>query len=112
LPGEDFSKGITAEKALALLNRDVQTAVHSVNAAVRVSLSQNQFDALVSLAFNAGEGSVAASNQMMRAVNGGHVTEENSTAYRYIHVKGEAVVSQGLLNRRQAEYQMFSEGGP
>jgi hypothetical protein len=45
-------------------------------------------------------------------VNAGSVTESNFTAYRYIHVDGKAVVSQGLLNRREAEYQMYSGGGP
>lgn len=54
--------------------------------------------------------SVAPGNEMMRAVNAGDVTQDNFTAYRFIHVDGKAVVSQGLLNRRKAEYQMYSEG--
>jgi len=111
LPGEDFSKGVTKDQALTLLKQDVQTAVGQVNSALKVSVKQNQFDALVSLAFNAGGKSVLPSNQMMRAVNGGSVTEANFTAYRYIHVDGKPVVSQGLLNRREAEYQMYSGGG-
>jgi RHS repeat-associated protein len=111
LPSEDFSKGVTKDQALTLLKQDVQTAVGQVNSALKVSVKQNQFDALVSLAFNAGGKSVLPSNQMMRAVNAGSVTESNFTAYRYIHVDGRAVVSQGLLNRREAEYQMYS-GGP
>jgi GH24 family phage-related lysozyme (muramidase) len=65
---------------------------------------------LVSLAFNAGPVSVKSSNQMMRAVNAGNVTEENFTAYRFVHVNGQAVVSQGLLRRREDEYSMYSEG--
>jgi lysozyme len=113
LPGEDFSKGITKAQALDLLKQDVQGAVDAVNAGLKVSVKQNQFDALVSLAFNAGPGSVAANHQMMQAVNAGpgHVTEANFTAYKYIHVNGKPLVSQGLLNRREAEYKMFSEGG-
>lgn len=112
LPGEDFSKGVTKAQALALLKSDVGGAVKDVNAALKVSATQNQFDALVSLRFNAGQVSVLPGNEMMRAVNAGSVTESNFTAYRYVHVNGKAVVSQGLLNRREAEWQMFSGGGP
>jgi lysozyme len=110
LPGEDFSKGITKAQALDLLSHDAQGAVNAVNGALKVSVKQNQFDALVSLAFNAGPVSVKSSNQMMRAVNAGNVTEENFTAYRFVHVNGQAVVSQGLLRRREDEYSMYSEG--
>jgi RHS repeat-associated protein len=110
LPGEDFSNGITKAQALDLLNHDAQGAVSAVNASLNVPVKQNQFDALVSLAFNAGPVSVKATNQMMRAVNAGNVTEENFTAYRFVHVNGQAVVSQGLLRRREDEYLMYSEG--
>jgi lysozyme len=109
-PGEDFSGGITKDEALNLLKHDVQGAVNAVNASLGVPLKQNQFDALVSLAFNAGPVSVKATNQMMRAVNAGHVTQENFTAYRFVHVNGQVVVSQGLLRRREDEYLMYSEG--
>lgn len=65
----------------------------------------------MSLAFNAGPGSVAASHQMMRAVNAGKVTEVNFTAYEYVHDRnGKPVVSPGLLRRREDEYLMYSEG--
>ena len=110
LPGEDFSKGITKAQALALLNQDVQVAADEVNAALEVSVTQNQFDALVSFAYNAGPRSVLPGNEMMRAVNGGTVEEANFTAYRYIHVNGSPVVSQGLLNRREDEYHLYSKG--
>jgi RHS repeat-associated protein len=109
-PGEDFSKGITKAQALELLQHDVQRAVSAVNAGLKVSVTQNQFDALVSLAFNAGPGSVQSSHQMMQAVNAGHVTEENFTAYRFVHENGRAVESQGLLRRREEEHLMYSEG--
>ncbi len=56
------TKGITKDQALTLLKQDVQTAVGQVNSALNVSVKQNQFDALVSLAFNAGGKSVLPSN--------------------------------------------------
>jgi GH24 family phage-related lysozyme (muramidase) len=110
--GENFSNGITKQRALSLLKQDVQTAVGEVNAGLRVSVSQNQFDALVSLAFNAGPGSVAVNHEMMRAINLGWVHEENFTQYDKVTVNGEKEVSPGLLRRREEEWQMFSGGGP
>ncbi len=112
LPGEDFSKGITNTQALTLLKTDIQGAVGEVNAALNVSVKQNQFDALVSLAFNAGPRSVLPGNEMMRAVNGGNVGQANFTAYDKITVGRRLVFSQGLFNRRVAEYQMYTGGGP
>ncbi len=113
LPGEDFSKGITEAQALDLLKQDVQSTVNAVNAGlkdVKASVKQNQFDALVSLAYNAGSGSVQAKNQMMQAIKAGKLTEGNFTAYRWIHVNGKPVESTGLLRRRKAEYVIWSEG--
>ncbi len=55
LPGEDLSKGITKAQAEALLRQDVQHAVREVNVGLKAPASQNQFDALVSLAYNTGE---------------------------------------------------------
>lgn len=53
---EHFPTTLTHEEGLRLLARDVRTAEDVVNARVRVPLNQNQFDALVSFAFNIGEG--------------------------------------------------------
>lgn len=77
-------------------------------------MSQNQFDALVSLAFNAGPTSVLPGNEMMRAVNLdlNWVSEQNFSVYNKVTINGEKVVSQGLVNRREAEWEMFSGGGP
>jgi RHS repeat-associated protein len=109
LPGEDFSKGITKPQALALLKSDVKDPVAEVNAALGGPVAQNQFDALVDLAFNEGQVSVATGNEMMRAINGGGAGEANFTAYRYIHKNGRAVVDQGLLDRREDEWLLYSK---
>lgn len=47
--GEDFSKGITKEKAGELLAQDTKTAVDAVNSKVTTSLSQTKFDAVVEI---------------------------------------------------------------
>jgi lysozyme len=102
---------VTEAEAEVTLAKDVQGAVNAVNGGLSVSVTQSQFDALVSLAFNAGSRSVASDHQMMQAVNAGNVTEANFTAYRYIHDgDGMPIVSPGLLRRREDEYEMYSEG--
>ena len=110
LPGESFPRGITRAQAAVLLGRDVRSAESQVNRALKVPLSQIQFDALVDFAFNCGPRSVAGSLEMMTAVNNGRVTERNFTAYRYITVNGRQVVDEGLLARRQAEWLLYSQG--
>jgi len=53
LPGETFTR-ITEEQADQLLRKDVGIAENCINNYVKVTLSQNQFDALASLIFNIG----------------------------------------------------------
>ena len=65
-----------------------------------------------SLASNAEPEAVSPKHEMMQAVNTGHVTGKNFTAYDKITVNGEKVVSRGLLQRREAEYKIFSERKP
>lgn len=53
LPGEHFTT-ITEQEAEELLRKDISIAENCINSAVKVSISQNQFDALVSFTFNVG----------------------------------------------------------
>ncbi|TPM41531.1 glycoside hydrolase family protein [Mesorhizobium sp. B2-3-4] len=61
---------ITAAQSDEILGRDLATFEAAVNKAVKVSLSQNQFDALVSLAFNIGAGAFASSTLVKRLNKG------------------------------------------
>jgi RHS repeat-associated protein len=51
-------KGITEAQALILLFQDLQSRVAAVNKLVKVSLTQYQFDAIVSFTFNVGIGTI------------------------------------------------------
>lgn len=53
LPHESFTK-ITEKDAEEILRKDAAIAENCINKAVKVPLTQNQFDALVSFIFNVG----------------------------------------------------------
>lgn len=63
---------ITAAQSDEILSRDLATFEAAVNKAVKVPLSQGQFDALVSLAFNIGSGAFAKST-LVKRLNAGNV---------------------------------------
>lgn len=67
LPNEFFTS-ITKEQGTDLLRKDVTIAENCINKAVKVPLSQNQFDALVSFVFNNGVNAFLKST-MLRELN-------------------------------------------
>ena len=106
LPGEDFSNGITQKEADALFRNDLKSAVDSVNASLRVKVSQSQFDALVDFAYNVGGGAFARST-LARNINAGRpVSESNFTAWD----RAGGIEVEGLRNRREDEYRLFTTG--
>ena len=74
--GADVFEGqvITEAQADAWLARDIGWAEAAVNAAVKVPLTQPQFDALVSLTFNLGAGKVMNEREstLLRLLNAGY----------------------------------------
>lgn len=101
-PGET----ITQPEAEALLNADIQWAVSFVNNIVKVSLSQNEFDALVDFTFNLGSGNFQHS-ALLELVNQQKFAEAAQQFDLWDHAGGQVVA--GLLRRRQAEEQEFTE---
>ncbi|MFC2544869.1 MAG: lysozyme [Aggregatibacter sp.] len=104
--GKPVARGmaITKEKSKELLTADLKRFESAVNDAVKVTLTQNQFDALVSLAFNIGEGAFARST-LVNKLNAG---DKKGAAEQFLVWKNAGGrVSQGLLNRRQEEKAMF-----
>lgn len=102
---------ITAREADEILSRDLAVFEKAVNAAVRVPLNQNEFDALVSLAFNIGAGAFAKST-LVKRLNAG---DRKGAADAFLMwnkgtVKGKKVEIKGLTNRRAAERKQFLSG--
>jgi GH24 family phage-related lysozyme (muramidase) len=106
LPGENFSNAITEAQAEALLSKDVQKAVNVVNGSLNHSPTQSQFDAMVSLAFNIGGGAFQSSTLVRELNHGGKIIEDYFTRWN----KTGGSFSQGLFNRREDEWKVFSTG--
>ena len=98
---------ITPEFARELLVQDVGIAEDAVNAYVTVPLSQPQFDALVSLAYNIGVGAFKRST-LLQKLNAGDY--DGALAQFALWRRAGGQVVQGLVNRRAAEAQMFASG--
>lgn len=95
----------TQEEADEWLRTDVGTAERCVNNSVRVTLSQGQFDALVSFVFNLGCAALRNST-LLRKLNDG---DDDGAAQQFMHWNhaGGQVVA-GLTRRRQAEMELFT----
>ncbi|MCQ9124346.1 lysozyme [Rodentibacter caecimuris] len=106
--GKPVARGmtITKEKSREILKADLARFEKAVNANVKVPLTQNQFDALVSLAFNIGEGAFSRST-LVRKLNAGDYQGASQQFLVWKNAGGK--VSQGLLNRRKREKALFDE---
>jgi len=98
---------ITATQADEILSRDLAIFEKAVNASVKVPLSQNEFDALVSLAFNIGAGAFKKST-LVRELNKGNRAAAADQFLRWNKAGGRTL--KGLVNRRHAERLQFLSG--
>lgn len=107
--GPDVSRGIdiTTEQAETLLAADVAWAEAVVNRAVKVPITQPQFDALVDFTFNVGGANFVRST-LLRMVNAGDYSGAADQFLRWNKAGGKAL--EGLTRRRAAERQMFLTG--
>lgn len=104
--GKEVLKGlrISYEKALELLQEDTKEAEDAVNRLVKVELTQNQFDMLVSFVFNLGEGQFSKST-LLKVLNNKQYQEAADQFPKWCYDNGKMI--QGLLNRRLAEQKIF-----
>jgi lysozyme len=105
--GVQMGQTITRARALALLRQDAQTAVEGVRQAVHRDISQGQFDALVSFAFNVGVGAMRGST-LVRKLNAGDRTGAAAEFLKWTRAGGR--VLPGLVARRKIEQAMFLHG--
>lgn len=106
--GSDVKRGMTITQAQsdALLVADLAKFEKAVAAAVKVPLTQNQFDALVSFAFNVGVGALRDST-LLRLLNAGDYKGAAAQFGRWN--KGGGSVLPGLVKRRADEAALFGK---
>lgn len=110
--GEDFRGGITEKQAINLLRADIATAERAVRDNITVPITQHQYDALVSLAYNIGSGAFANST-VVQYINNPDFTSSQypslESAWRAWN-RAQGAVSNGLINRRNYEWNMYNNG--
>ena len=104
--GTKVKKGdsCTLDQAKSYFSHDLKRFEASVNNLVKVPLSQNQFDALVSLVYNIGSGNFASST-LLKKLNAKDYAGAAEQFPRWN--KGGGKVMKGLVRRRDAERALF-----
>lgn len=101
---EPTIQSMTEAEGYSWLHTDTQTASDAVKAAVQVPLSQNQFDALASFAYNVGVNAFANST-LLRKLNAGDTTGAANEFQRWN--KSDGRVLSALTDRRAKEAALF-----
>ena len=104
--GSDVHMGlrITQAQAEGLLQDDLARFENGVASCVTVPLTDNQFAALVSFAYNLGVGTLQEST-LLRLLNSGDTTGAADQFLRFVYAGGQQLA--GLVRRRQAERDLF-----
>ena len=95
---------ITQQLAETFLQHHVNAIEKDVLSLVKVPLTQNQFDALVSFAYNVGLGAFRDST-LLKLLNSGDIDGTSKQFERWNKAGGK--VSNGLTRRRNAEKALF-----
>lgn len=103
---EDVEEGDTVapSEAELWLIEDLRERAQALARSVNVPVTEGQFIALLSLAFNVGVGAVKKSS-LLRHLNLGHIDEAADEFLSWVYVDGK--VNKGLQNRRESERNLF-----
>lgn len=102
---EQFLDGVDQDDALDLLRCDVAAAERAVLRLITVSLTDGQFDALVSFTFNLGAGAFQRST-LRRKVNREEHADVPAELMKWVWAGGRKL--KGLVKRRKAESLLYS----
>lgn len=106
-----YKNGITESQAETLFKSDISSFVNAVNRYINTPLNSHQFDALVLLAFNIGISGFSKSS-VVKLINDSNAAtpyasiEDAWKAWRI----SQGEVNQGLINRRAAEWKIYTKG--
>ncbi len=99
--GEQISKSDALELLEIVANKDFADKIFS---AIKVPVAQNQFDAMVSLAYNIGTGSFLKST-LLKKVNAGDFIGASEEFLKWNKSGGKELL--GLTRRRKREQDLF-----
>jgi lysozyme len=99
--GVKLGDRITPEKALQVAMKDVQQFEGAIKSCVTVPLSQNEYDAFTSLAYNIGSSAFCKST-LVKKLNANDYIGACNEILKWDKYKGKPLA--GLTKRRQEEY--------
>jgi GH24 family phage-related lysozyme (muramidase) len=100
----EFRHGLSDQQVYDLFIADAQRFIDAVNGLLEVEVSQNQFDALVSFAFNVGAGALEGST-LLRKLNAGDSAGAAQEFGKWVKADGRTLP--GLVRRRTDEARLF-----
>lgn len=105
--GKRVQKGdsITQEKADLLFKYYANKFASQVDSLITKPISQNQFNALVSLAYNIGIGALQKSTILKKVNNNPKDASIKDEFMKWVNAGGKKI--QGLINRREKEYKLY-----
>ncbi|MDA8481403.1 lysozyme, partial [Citrobacter sp. Awk 4] len=104
---ETYRHGINEFTASLLFESDLYKYIQGVKMEVLVDLTQNEFDALVMMAFNIGKNAFKQST-ILRIINGANTRNLRDAWNQFRYSQGR--VMRGLINRRTCEMNIFLTG--
>jgi lysozyme len=103
--GETFVQPMTKKQATDLLRIDLVEREDKLCKLLKVLLNQNQFDALISFAYNVGL-SAFKSSTLLKKINQNDHSAACDEFGRWVNIKG--VRSEGLVRRRRSESLLYA----
>jgi GH24 family phage-related lysozyme (muramidase) len=106
-----YKNGITSAQSDQIVDNDLTPFVKAVNDVIKVTMSQQQFDAMVILSYNIGI-SAFTNSSVVKLVN----SPNDKTPYSNLEDawkswnKSQGKINQGLINSRNAEWNMYKKG--
>jgi lysozyme len=111
IKSNEYFERITEQQATQILKQDLSIAEKTIRNDVVVPLSRNQFDALVLFVFNVGVNAFKDSTLLKLLNEGDYIGAARQFGqWVYITIDGRKEISEGLIVRRDREYNLFIAG--
>lgn len=106
-----YKNGITGTQADQIFDNDLAPFEKAVNDVIKVTMSQQQFDALVILSYNIGVSAFTSSSvaKLVNNPNDKTIYPTLEDAWKYWN-KSQGKINRGLINRRNAEWNIYTKG--